>query len=176
MMELRFLHFLQSLHQPFLDAIMLLFSKLGDAGFIWIVLTVLFLCIPRYRKCGCMMTVALVLEATLCNGILKNLIARQRPCWIDSSVTMLVKVPKDFSFPSGHTSATFATVIPMLYMHRKEGIAALVVAIFVAFSRMYLFVHFPTDILGGMLLGIAAGIVSIMMIQKIEQKRKKQIL
>ncbi len=172
-MELRFLHFLQSLHHPIWDEIMILCSKLGDAGIIWIVLTILFLCIPKYRKCGCMMAMALMIEVVICNGILKNLVARERPCWIDHTVTMLIKIPKDFSFPSGHTSAAFATVVPMLYMHRRKGILALILAVAIAFSRMYLFVHFPTDILGGMIIGILSGILAILLVQKMEKRRKK---
>ena len=86
---------------------------------------------------------------------------------------MLIKIPKDFSFPSGHTSAAFATVVPMLYMHRRKGILALILAVAIAFSRMYLFVHFPTDILGGMIIGILSGILAILLVQKMEKRRKK---
>ena len=118
------------------------------------------------------MAMALMIEVVICNGILKNLVARERPCWIDHTVTMLIKIPKDFSFPSGHTSAAFATVVPMLYMHRRKGILALILAVAIAFSRMYLFVHFPTDILGGMIIGILSGILSILLVQKMEKRRK----
>lgn len=165
-MEFQFLDFLQTLHQPVLDKIMVFFTTLGNAGILWLVLAVVFLCIKKYRKCGAAMLLSLVLGLIFGNLILKNVIARPRPCWINNSVEMLIAVPKDFSFPSGHTLASFGAATPIFYYHRRFGIIAYIVAAVIAFSRMYLYVHFPTDILGGLILGILFGLLSCLIVNK----------
>ena len=91
------------------------------------------------------------------NLILKNLVARERPCWIDSDILMLISIPEDYSFPSGHTLASTISTVILMQEDKKLGIPAVILAVLIAFSRMYLFVHFPTDILGGLLLGLVIG-------------------
>ncbi len=91
------------------------------------------------------------------NLILKNLVARERPCWIDSDILMLISIPEDYSFPSGHTLASTISAVILMQEDKKLGIPAVILAVLIAFSRMYLFVHFPTDILGGLLLGLVIG-------------------
>ena len=91
------------------------------------------------------------------NLFLKNVIARSRPCWIEPQVPLLVPVPRDYSFPSGHTLVSFEGAVCMWCFDRRWGAPALVLAGLIGFSRMYLFVHFPTDILGGLVLGITNG-------------------
>lgn len=91
------------------------------------------------------------------NVCLKNLIARPRPCWLDDSVFMLISVPADYSFPSGHTLASAIGATVLTKTNRKFGWAAIPAAIIIAFSRLYLFVHFPSDILAGAVLGVAIG-------------------
>ena len=91
------------------------------------------------------------------NVCLKNLIARPRPCWLDDSVFMLISVPTDYSFPSGHTLASAIGATVLTKTNRKFGWAAIPAAIIIAFSRLYLFVHFPSDILAGVVLGVAIG-------------------
>ena len=140
-MEIQILNWLQSLHTPILDKIMQLITHLGDMGIMWIILTIVMLLIPKTRKSGVIMAAALIVDVILCNVILKNLIARVRPYDVNTAVQLLVAKPKDFSFPSGHTAASFASV------------TALYLAILIAFSRMYLYVHYPTDILGGVIFG-----------------------
>lgn len=91
------------------------------------------------------------------NFILKNFVARERPCWIDTEVFMLIPVPHDYSFPSGHTLASTISAVILMQESKKFGIPACILAALIAFSRMYLFVHFPTDILGGLILGLIIG-------------------
>lgn len=170
-MELKILYLLQNIHTPILDKIMVVISSLGNVGIIWIILTILLLCFPKYRKCGITMAAALIIDVLVCNFVLKNLIVRSRPCWVDQSVALLVANPKDYSFPSGHTAAAFASVIPLLYYHKREGIAALIFALVLAFSRMYLFVHYPTDVLGGAVVGAAAGIAAVLIMKKVLVKQ-----
>lgn len=164
-MELKLLHLLQNLHDVILDKIMLGISCLGNMGMIWIFITILCLCLPKYRKCGITMAIALIVDVTLCNLVLKNLVARSRPCWVDQSVALLVANPKDYSFPSGHTAAAFASSVTIFYYHKREGIAALILAVLIAFSRLYLFVHYPTDVLGGIVIGVLAGIAAVYIVK-----------
>ena len=153
-MEIQILNWLQSLHTPILDKIMQLLTHLGDMGIIWIILTIVMLLIPKTRKSGVIMTAALLVDVILCNIILKNLIARVRPYDVNTAVQVLVAKPKDFSFPSGHTAASFASVTALyLAGEKKLWKPALALAILIAFSRMYLYVHYPTDILGGVIFG-----------------------
>lgn len=172
-MEFDILYFLQELHSPLFDRIMVGISFLGNVGWIWIVLTVLFLCFPRYRRCGIVTALALILDFLICNIGIKNLVARPRPCWLDPSVDLLIPVPKDFSFPSGHSAAAFAVAIVVLLYHRKEGAAILALAVMIAFSRLYLFVHFPTDVLGGCLVGSVCGVIAFMLAGRVEKKIQK---
>ena len=141
-------------HRPWLDAVMILITSLGNGGFVWVALGVLLLCFKKTRRMGMAMAISLVLGLLVGNVCIKNLVARSRPCWIRPEVEMLISVPKDFSFPSGHTMASFEGAMSIWYSHKKWGVAALILAGLIACSRMYLFVHFPTDILVGLLLGL----------------------
>lgn len=138
-----------------MDKIMLTFTRLGDAGAIWIVLAIGLVLYPRTRKVGAVMIVALLIDALLCNVILKPWIGRIRPYDVRELGNMLLERQHDYSFPSGHTAAAF-TCVAVLYMMRKKKlfIASLILAVIIAFSRLYLYVHYPTDVLAGVLLGV----------------------
>ena len=165
--ELEFLNQLQKLHTPVLDKIMVFITNLGSAGIIWIILTVVCLIIPRTRKVGWVMAASLIVDLILCNGILKNLVARTRPCDVNKSIQLLIKRPWDYSFPSGHTAASFASVTALyLAGEKKLWKMALILACLIAFSRLYLYVHYPTDILGGILVGIAAGYIGYIVVNR----------
>ena len=99
------------------------------------------------------MLISIAAGFLLGNVMLKNIAARQRPCWLDPSVELLVPVPKDFSFPSGHSLVSFEGAVCIFLFNRKWGIPALMLAVLIAFSRLYLFVHFPTDVLAGIIMG-----------------------
>ncbi len=170
--ELQILDFLQELRTPAGDVLMPMITKLGDGGIIWILLTVLLLMIPRTRRAGAVLAAALCVDAIICNGLLKNLVARIRPFDVNSSVRLLIAPPKDFSFPSGHTAAAF-TSVTALYLADEKALwkAALLLSILIAFSRLYLYVHYPTDILGGIVIGAIAGFIGFRIVSWVSQKK-----
>lgn len=172
-MELRFLDFLQTIHTPLLDKILAFITSLGNAGIIWIVLAVVLLILPKTRKTGIIVAAALLMDLILCNLILKNLVARVRPYDVNTAIAILIKKPLDFSFPSGHTAASFAAMTALfLAKMKKAWIAALVLAVLIAFSRLYFYVHYPTDVLGGAVVGILSGIIGYAIVEKIDRRRK----
>ena len=118
--ELSILDWLQTLHTPFLDKIMVFITRLGDAGIIWIVLSIVLLLIPKTRKSGAVMVAALVVDVLLCNIVLKNLVARTRPYDVNTGVHLLVAKLHDYSFPSGHTAASFASVTALYLAGEKK--------------------------------------------------------
>ena len=122
-MEIEFdiLDLLQKLHTPIGDQVMCTITKLGNAGVIWIVLTLILLLIPKTRRCGAVLTVALIINTILCNGIIKPFVARPRPCDVNMAIQLLIPRPSDWSFPSGHTSAAFASV-SALFFHAYSSI------------------------------------------------------
>ena len=171
--EFDILYAIQNLRSQTLDTVMTFVSYLGNSGAIWIIIGLIMTGFKKYRKCGLSVLIALLVCLIAGNGILKNLIARERPCWIDESVKLIISVPKDFSFPSGHTFSSFAAASCILYWHKKEGVFALILAILISFSRLYLFVHFPTDILGGIALGFFAAVTGIYITKKIYKKNER---
>ena len=108
-MEIHILDMIQNLRTPIGDVVVPLITRLGDAGIIWIILTVLLLIIPKTRKTGVIMMAALLADVLLCNVVIKNLVARTRPFDVNTAVQLLVAKPRDYSFPSGHTAASFAS-------------------------------------------------------------------
>lgn len=156
--EFQILDWIQSIRTLFLDVLMHFFTTLGNAGIIWIVAAIGLLVYPKTRKYGVAVALALCVDALVCNGILKNLFCRIRPCDVSQTVELLIKHPQDFSFPSGHTAASFAVVSALFFERDRKWCKWLLpLAIVIAFSRLYLYVHYPTDVLGGVLVGIVAG-------------------
>ena len=163
-----------------LDRLMPLITVLGNGGIFWILLSVTFMLIPKYRKAGFSMAIALLMGLLICNLSLKPLVARIRPYDFQlqnfgKSIPLLIAAPHDYSFPSGHTIASFEAAVALLIRDRKLGMGALALAVLIAFSRLYLYVHYPTDVLASVVLGtllafIGTGIVN--MINNFIQKRK----
>ena len=162
--EFQILDWIASLHNGFLDSVLPVISAFGDKGIGWIILSMILLCFPKYRKAGLAMALALIFCLIIGNMTLKPLIARPRPYSYFPEMQLLIPPLEDFSFPSGHTFASFASATALFLFHRKEGIAAGILAAVIAFSRMYFYVHFPTDILAGIILGIASGFTAFKLI------------
>ena len=155
--EFAFLDWLYQFRNPVLNALSIFFDSAGAHGEIWIAFTLLLLAFRRTRRAGAAMAVALVLYMAAGHFFLKPLFARPRPCDVNMAITMLVPRPHGHSFPSGHTASAVAAAFALWLQNRKLGTPALVLAAFIAFTRLYLYVHFPTDILGGIVLGLALG-------------------
>lgn len=129
-------------------------TTLGNAGIIWLIIAAFLMATKKYRRFGLFMFVAMGLAFLIGNLGMKNLIARPRPCWRHPEVPILVELPKDFSFPSGHTMHSVIGAFGVWKANKHMGIAAFILAGLIAISRIYLYVHYPTDVLGGLLIGL----------------------
>ena len=171
-MEIRFLELLQSLHFPLLNYLMIFITSLGNGGLIWIV-AALFLIFQNknmLKREGFTIAVALIIFSVLGLLILKPIIARPRP-FVAQGVDILIKEPMGFSFPSGHTGSSFAAASVIYFYNKKRGLLALILATLIAFSRMYLFVHYPSDIVGGLILGIISSRIAIKITNEMLKKK-----
>lgn len=154
-LEFAFLDFIQqNLRSPVLDTFMVAVTKLGNVGIIWILLGIGLLAVKKNKQAGILVLASLAVDFLLCNVLLKNMVARPRPCDLNPEVLLLIPNPTDFSFPSGHTAASAASVAALYLKKERLWKPVLILAVLMAFSRMYLYVHFPTDILGGVVCGI----------------------
>lgn len=163
----------ENLRCGFLDTVMPLITVLGNGGIFWIAVSVVFLLIPKMRKAGLAMGLALLMGLVVCNLTLKPLCARIRPYdFYGQAMQLLVATPHDFSFPSGHTIASFEAATALAIFNKKLGIPALILACLIAFSRLYLYVHYPTDVIVSIGLGIAFAFLSAWLAKKIAAKVK----
>ena len=152
------LHWIQNtLVCPLMDFLMPKITLLGNGGAIWILAAVILLCTKKYRKQGVLLLAGLIVGVLVGNVCLKHLIARPRPCWLDSSVPLLIANPTDYSFPSGHTLSSVIGATVLTKTDRRFGYAAILLAALIAFSRLYLYVHFPSDVFAAAVLGVAIG-------------------
>ncbi len=152
----------ENLQCAFLDTIMPIITLLGDAGIFWIAIAVVLLLTPKYRKTGLSMGIALIIGLIVCNLTMKPLFQRIRPydyqlLHFGKEIKLLIEAQHDFSFPSGHTLASFEAATALAIHNKKMGIPALVLACLIAFSRLYLYVHYPTDVLFSVAMGIGFG-------------------
>ena len=153
-----------NLRCPFLDAVMPLITVLGDAGIFWMAVAVALLLFKKTRRVGLGMGIAMLAGLLLCNLTLKPLCQRPRPYdyqyeFFGKLIPLLIERQHDFSFPSGHTIASFEAAGVIVLNHKKWGVAALALAGLIAFSRLYLYVHYPTDVLASIALGFALAVL-----------------
>ena len=167
--------FIQShFHILFLDTLFIFITKLGHSGLIWIVLGLALVCFRKTRKCGVAVLLALLAEWAICNGILKNLISRPRPYTLYPDITLYVPRLHSYSFPSGHAASSFVAAVALFQFYKKPGLAAITLATLIAFSRIYLFMHWTTDVLAGALLGTLIALCTVKLLQFIEQRYMNQ--
>jgi len=155
----------------FLDIVMPYITSLGNGGFVWIVIGLVLVCLKKYRMIGFAVLFALVLCLLIGNLGLKPLIARLRPSDIYPDIALLIPRPHDYSFPSGHTMSSFAVATVLFLSFKRIGIFALLLAALIAFSRLYLYVHYPTDILGGIVIGVGIGAAVTFSFKSVEKKK-----
>lgn len=165
--DIQILFYIQEHHRNlFFDKFMPLVTKLGNVGIFWIVLACILMVIKKYRKIGIMMFISIFLCALTGNIILKPLVRRIRPFDLVNFTQLLISAPKDFSFPSGHTMASFASAAVLFSQNKKWGICAFILAFIIGYSRLYLFVHYPSDVVIGAVIGCILGIVSVKLYNK----------
>lgn len=157
-MDFAILDFIQNLRCDVLDEIFAVITHLGDGGAVWIVIGIAMLFSKKYRKSGVMMLVSLALCAVLTNVVIKPVVARTRP-FLQAGIEPYIAPPGGYSFPSGHTSASFASAFSLFFNHKKEGYFAFAAATLIAFSRLYFYVHFPTDVIAGVVVGLACSLI-----------------
>ena len=170
-MDFSILYAIQNLRTDFLDtAIVKLTDLIGSYGEIWLIAAAVMLTNRKTRRCAYTMLISYLLVFGIGQLWLKNVIVRGRPCNIDRAVKLLVERPTSWGFPSTHTGWAFAAATSVFLYHKKAGIAVLVLAALIAFSRLYLFVHFPSDVLGGIVLGVLAALLAKKLVTIIEAK------
>ena len=161
----------ENLHCGFLDKVMPVITLLGDAGIFWIAVAAVLLFFPQTRKMGLSAGAALLIGVVVCNLIMKPAFARIRPFdyqpeHFGRTIHLLVATPHDFSFPSGHTIASFEAATAICIHNKKWGIPALVLACLISFSRLYLYVHYPTDVIASVILGICFAFLGSWLVKK----------
>lgn len=157
----------QHVRQDWLTTIVKFVTSLGNAGAIWLMIALILLVQSRTRRCGLAMLTALALGAIVGNVVLKNLIARPRPFAAYSNIVPLVIPIDPYSFPSGHTLSSFCAATACFGFYRGAGIACYILAAMIGLSRIYLGVHYPTDVAGGAVLGIVLGVLAVWMVNTI---------
>ena len=165
---------------PVLDVAMPIITMFGDAGIFWIAVSVLFLITKKHRKTGIGMALALIMGLLVCNIWLKPTVARIRPYdfqmeYFMKEIPLLAGTMHDFSFPSGHTIASFEAAVVILLNNKKLGIAAMILAVLIAFSRLYLYVHYPTDVIFSVLLGTIFAFIGNYLAPKVMDKLAKKL-
>lgn len=156
----------ENLRCAFLDEISAFLSVTFDLGIFWLALALIFVAFRRTRAWGLAMLLSVIITFVVGELGLKNIFCRVRPCNIDFSVPLAVERPEAYSFPSGHTGSSFAAAGALFGFNKRIGITALVLAASIGLSRIYLFVHYPTDVLAGMLLGLSVAFGVVYMFRK----------
>lgn len=176
--EMQFLLWLQNhMRSDILNHIFVFITNFfGQAGILWIAAAVLLLLFKKTRPAGIACAIALAIQGVLINLVIKPIVARPRPYDACSLLIPLVTRLKDYSFPSGHTGCAFSAAIVMAKMlPKKIGVPAVIIACLLGFSRMYVGVHYPTDVLAGALIGIGSAIVGMLITQKITERKAQAV-
>ncbi|MBE6994844.1 MAG: phosphatase PAP2 family protein [Ruminococcaceae bacterium] len=164
--ELPILDWFQTLHNPVLDRLAVFLGAIAANGEVFILLTLLLLLYKPTRKAGIVCATAILFDVLIVNVTIKPLVARIRPYDINTAVTILGSAPHDFSFPSGHTGIAFAFATGASVMGKKAHTLAVAFAAIMALSRLYLYVHYPTDVLAGLIIGVCCGLLAVFLWKK----------
>lgn len=163
----------------FMDSFMVAISFLGNHAWFFFLFAFIFLFIRKYRESGLAGFLSIGMGYLFGNLLIKNIVARTRPYDYVNHIDLLVDKLSDYSFPSGHTLVAFEFFAVVCYMPIKIGykILAGILAFLMGFSRLYLYVHYPSDVLGGMILGFLFGMMGVKIVYSImeEKKLKKKV-
>lgn len=152
-------------------------THLGDKGIIWIIISVMLLIRKDTRRAGFLSLISLAFSYILVNLFLKNYVARIRPYEYLNELELLIERQRDFSFPSGHASSSFATAVILFQcLKKRTGILALALASMISFSRLYIGVHYPTDVIIGIIIGTIVAILVYQISNKIKIEHIKKNL
>ena len=166
--DFNILYAIQNIRTPFLDKFFVTITSIpGNYGQMWVVLGIILLIFKKTRKCGITIILSYLMVYGLGQYVLKDLIARPRPCHIDQTIELLISRPSSYSCPSTHSGWAFAGAASVFLYNKKLGIPVIVFAFLIAFSRLYLFVHFPSDVLFGIVIGILFALLSKFVVNKI---------
>lgn len=161
------LEFIQNTFKcSFLDSVMAFFSYMGEMGLFWIVLGIVFIIFKKTRSMGVMMLCAMAIGFLVGEVGLKHLVDRPRPFTVNTDYVLNIGVPSGSSFPSGHSCSSLAAATVMLIKDKRFGIPAIVLALLIVFSRLYNYVHYPSDVICGMLLGVICAVVVVLVFKK----------
>ena len=164
-----------SVRGGFLTPVMTVITHLGDKGIFWILLTLALLIVRKTRPLGVLCAVSMVIGLIVTNLIIKNWVARIRPYELVHGLECIVAKADDFSFPSGHTTNSLACAwVLFRRAPKKWGVPALVLAILIALSRLYVGIHYPTDVLGGAVIGIGSACLALWLVPVLEKRFPKQ--
>ena len=144
-----------------LDRIMPIITAFGNLGIIWIVLSLLLIKTKLYKEVGIMVLSGISLSTILSEGIIKHIVQRPRPCNKIEPDNLLIQKPLSYSFPSGHTASSFTAAGILDIMIRQYGPYVMILAALIAFSRIYLCVHYLSDIIAGIILGLICSIIIV---------------
>lgn len=163
-----------NMKSAFMDKFMPFITVFGDAGIFWMILAAVLLIFPKTRKTALGMAFAMAIGLVVCNMTLKPLVARIRPYDLQAqlgvTINLLCSAQHDFSFPSGHTIASFEAAVVLLKNSKKLGIPAMILAVLISFSRLYLYVHYPTDVLASIILGTLFALIGDAIAAKVAPK------
>ena len=144
-----------------LDKLMILITKSGNGGMIWLFVALYLYIVKNMHHQAMVLICVIAAVAFIANFIIKGLFTKDRPCDLDETVDLLIRRPLGSSLPSGHSAASFACVVVIFHMNPWWGAAALIWASLIAFSRIYLYVHFPSDVLFGVISGTIIGLIAM---------------
>lgn len=167
----------ENIRAPWLDGVWLFITHLGDEGYLWIALGIVLLFWKKTRPIGFTVLMSLVFDFLIINLSLKDLIGRPRPFVVNEAINPLITDVSPYkSFPSGHSGGSFAAMFALYrWVPKKIGIPALILAALVALSRLYVGVHYPTDILAGCLIGFICGTAACYLVQYIRSKKTSKV-
>ena len=167
-MELQILDFIQEVFRsPFMDTIMKFITSLGYEGYLYYAMILALLIPKKTRKIGLILALAILFNWMIANLTLKPLVARVRPYNVNTAIDIIIHKPSSYSFPSGHTAQAFTAAFALYFGKSKLALPMMVTAILIGFSRLYFYVHYPTDVLGGIIIGCLSAYLAYILVKKV---------